>query len=55
MYSATINSGSDTHYPAVLFCFGSHVKIIKYECNYFIGRSRCQQFNTQKVNNHRVV
>lgn len=41
MYSVIINLGLDIYYFVVLFCFGLYVKIIKYECNYFIGRSRC--------------
>ena len=37
MYGATINLELDVHYPAVLFHFCSHVKKIKYKCNYFPG------------------
>lgn len=52
MYSATINLELDAHYPSVLFHFCSHVKKIKYKCNYFPGGNKCQQFNIQKGNNH---
>lgn len=52
MCSATINLELDAHYRAVLFHFYSHVKNIKYECNYFLGGNKCQQFSTQNGNNH---
>ena len=52
MYSATINLELDAHYPSVLFHFCSHVKKIKYKCNYFPGGNKCQRFNIQKGNNH---
>lgn len=49
MYSATINLELHAHYPAVLFHFCSHVKKIKYKCNYFPPGNKCQQFHIQKA------